>query len=124
LSTTGFKISGDSVTTYYFDDDGSGNLRRFYLSGSTRVVADATAGSIDYTSGKITVNGVIVTETSNSDKTIHFTIVPNSYDVTATRGQLIDIKQALITVTGEADTIASGESSAGVGYTSVTSYSS
>jgi len=124
LSTTGFKISGDSVTTYYFDDDGSGNLRRFYLSGSTRVVADATAGSIDYTSGKITVNGVIVTETSNSDKTIHFTIVPNSYDVTATRGQLIDIKQALITVTGEADTIASGESSAGVGYSSVTSYSS
>ena len=124
LSTTGFKISGDSATTYYFDDDGSGNLRRFYLSGSTRVIADATAGSIDYTSGKITINGIIVTETSNTDKTIHFTIVPNSYDVTATRGQLIDIKQALITVTGEADTIASGESSAGVGYSSVTSYSS
>lgn len=124
LSTTGFKISGDSATTYYFDDDGSGNLRRFYLSGSTRVIADATAGSIDYTSGKITINGIIVTETSNTDKTIHFTIVPNSYDVTATRGQLIDIKQALITVTGEADTIASGESSAGVGYSSVSSYSS
>lgn len=124
LVTTGFKISGDSVTTHYFDDDGNGNLRRYYLSGSTRVVADATAGTIDYTTGKIVVNGIIVTETSNSDKTIHFTVVPNSYDVTATRGQLIDIKQALITVTGEADTIASGESSAGVGYTSVTSYSS
>lgn len=123
LVSTGFKISGDSVTTYYFDDDGAGNLRRYYFSGSTRVYSDPTAGTIDYTSGKITINGIIVTGTSNTDKSIYFTIVPNSYDVTATRGQLIDIKQGLLTVTGEADTIASGESSAGVGYSSVTSYS-
>ena len=123
LVSTGFKISGDSVTTYYFDDDGAGNLRRYYFSGSTRVYSDPTAGTIDYTTGKITINGIIVTGTSNTDKSIYFTIVPNSYDVTATRGQLIDIKQGLITVTGEADTIASGESSAGVGYSSVTSYS-
>jgi len=124
LVSTGFKISGDSVTTYYFDDDGNGNLRRYYFSGSTRVYADPTAGSIDYTQGKVTINGIIITDTSNTDKSVYFTIVPNSYDVTATRGQLIDIKQGLITVTGEADTIASGESSAGVGYSSVTSYSS
>jgi len=123
LVSTGFKISGDSVTTYYFDDDGAGNLRRYYFSASTRVYSDPTAGTIDYTTGKITINGIIVTGTSNTDKSIYFTIVPNSYDVTATRGQLIDIKQGLITVTGEADTIASGESSAGVGYSSVTSYS-
>ena len=122
--STGFKISGDSVTTYFFDDDGNGNLRRYYFSGSTRVYADPTAGSIDYTAGKVTINGIIITDASNTDKSVYFTIVPNSYDVTATRGQLIDIKQGLITVTGEADTIASGESSAGVGYSSVTSYSS
>ena len=124
LVSTGFKISGDSVTTYFFDDDGNGNLRRYYFSGSTRVYADPTAGSIDYTAGKVTINGIIITDTSNTDKSVYFTIVPNSYDVTATRGQLIDIKQGLITVKGEADTIASGESSAGVGYSSVTSYSS
>ena len=40
ISTTGFKIGGDSVNTYYFDDDGKGNLRRYYLSGSTRIYKD------------------------------------------------------------------------------------
>ena len=29
-----------------------GNLRRFYLSGSTRIYSDTTAGTVDYTTGK------------------------------------------------------------------------
>ena len=41
----------------------------------------------------------------------------------ATRGNLVDIDQQSITVKGEIDTIASGESSAGVGYTSTSSSS-
>ena len=121
-TTTGFKVSG-FTDTYFFDDDGEGNLRRYSLSGSERVYADSQAGTVDYTNGKITVNGINILETSNTDDTIHFTVIPNSYDSVAYRSNLLDINTSLISVTGATDSIASGDTSAGVGYTSSSSYS-
>ncbi len=121
-TTTGFKVSG-FTDTYFFDDDGEGNLRRYSLSGSERVYADSQAGTVDYTNGKITVNGINILETSNTDDTIHFTVIPNSYDSVAYRSNLLDINTSLISVTGATDSIASGDTSAGVGYTSTSSYS-
>lgn len=122
-NTTGFYISGDA-NIMYFDDDGNGNLRRFYLSGSTRIYQDKQAGTIDYGAGKISVNSLNITSTVNSDNTIDFTLIPNSNDVIAKRGSLIDISSDDIKVTSELDTVASGESSAGVGFipTSTSTY--
>ena len=40
--TTGFYTQGDAVNIHYFDDDGKGNLRRFYLSSGARVYLDST----------------------------------------------------------------------------------
>ena len=122
VSTTGFKVSG-YTDTYYFDDDGKGNLRRYSFTGSTRVYADSQAGTVDYANGKITINGINMTETSNTDGSIHFTLIPSSYDVVGFRANLLDINTSLINVDGAADSIASGDTSAGVGYTSSTSYS-
>ena len=121
-TTTGFTVSG-FTETFYFDDDGEGNLRRYSLSGSTRIYADSQAGIVDYSNGKITINGVNILTTSNTDDTIHFTVIPNSYDSVAYRSNLLDINTSLIKVTGATDTIASGDTSAGVGYTSSSSYS-
>jgi hypothetical protein len=117
-STTGFYVSGDTVNVQYFDDDGTGNLRRYYLSGSTRIYQDSAAGIVDYALGKITINAVNITSTVNTDSSIDFTVIPSGNDVVATRGNLVDISSEDIKVTAEVDTIASGESSAGVGYTS------
>ncbi len=117
-TTTGFYVSGDSVNINYFDDDGNGNLRRYYLSGSTRIYQDSAAGTVDYALGKITINAIQITSTVNTDSSIDFTVVPSGNDVVATRGNLVDISTDDIKVSGEVDTIASGESSAGVGYTS------
>ena len=122
-STTGFKVQGDSVNTFFFDDDGNGNLRRYYLSGSTRVYSDSSAGTVDYSSGKISISAITITSTVNNDASIDFTVIPNSNDVVATRGSLIDISLSDIKVNGVIDTIASGESSAGVGYTSTSTSS-
>tara|TARA_Y100000114_G_scaffold147709_1_gene159807 strand:- start:3 stop:1874 length:1872 start_codon:yes stop_codon:yes gene_type:complete len=124
LTTTGFKVDGDSVNTYFFDDDGSGIVRRYSIQGGVRVFADLAAGTIDYTNGKISVNAINFTSTVNSDTSIDFTVLPSSDDVVAIRGSLIDISVDDIKVTGEVDTISSGESSAGVGYnsTSTSSY--
>ena len=123
LSTTGFKVDGDTVNTYFFDDDGSGNVRRYSLSGTTRVIADQSAGTIDYTSGKVSINAIKFTSTVNSDTSIDYTVIPSSDDVVAIRGSLIDISIDDIKTSGEIDTITSGESSAGVGYTSTSSSS-
>jgi len=123
ITTTGFKVGGDSVNTYYFDDDGKGNLRRYYLSGSTRIYKDSAAGIVNYSTGLISINAFILTSTVNADTSIDFTVIPSGNDVVAERGNLIDISMDDVKVTGEVDTIASGESSAGVGYTSTSTSS-
>jgi hypothetical protein len=122
LTSTGFFISGDT-NNYFFDDDGKGNVRRYYLDGSTRVYADNTAGTITYSTGVISINSLTYSSTSNTDTSIDFTIIPDSNDIISSRNQLLDITADQITVTGTADTVASGETSAGVGYTTSSSYS-
>lgn len=117
-SSTGFYVQGDATNIQYFDDDGSGNLRRFYLSGATRIYTDNFAGIVNYSTGVISINAINITSTVNVDSTIDFTLIPSSNDVVATRGILIDISSSDISVKAEVDTIASGESSAGVGYSS------
>lgn len=123
-TTTGFYIQGDSVNINYFDDDGNGVLRRYYLSGSTRVYQDSAAGTVNYSTGLITINAITLTSTVNTDTSIDFTVIPSGNDVVAERGNLIDISSDDIKTEGEIDTIASGESSAGVGFntTSTSSY--
>ena len=116
--TTGFYNVQDATNIHYFDDDGKGNLREYYLSGSTRIYVNSNAGTVNYSTGLITINAINITSTVNVDSTIDFTMIPSGNDVVATRGILVDISSSDITVKGEVDTIASGESSAGVGFTS------
>jgi len=123
LSSTGIKVQGDSVNDHFFDDDGKGNIRRFIIEAGTRVTKDSEAGTIDYVSGKISIDAVNITSTSNNDTSIEFTVIPSSNDVVAIRGSLIDIDKDSISVAGEVDTIASGESSAGVGFTTTSTSS-
>ena len=123
LSTTGFFLSGDS-NNYFFDEDGKGNVRRYYLNGSTRVYSDNTAGTIIYSTGVVSINSLTYSSTSNTDSSIDFTMIPSSNDVISTKNQLLDITASEISVSGTADTVASGETSAGVGYTTSSSYSS
>jgi len=122
LTSTGFFISGDT-NNYFFDDDGKGNVRRYYLDGSTRVYADNTAGTITYSTGVVSINSLTYSSTSNTDTSIDFTIIPDSNDIISSRNQLLDITASEVSVTGTADTVASGETSAGVGYTTSSSYS-
>mgnify|MGYP003301744530 CR=1 FL=1 len=107
LTSTGFFISGDT-NNYFFDDDGKGNVRRYYLDGSTRVYADNTAGTITYSTGVVSINTLTYSSTSNTDTSIDFTIIPDSNDIISSRNQLLDITADQITVTGTADTVASG----------------
>jgi len=121
LSSTGFTISGNA-NTLYLDDDGAGNVRTYYLVGATKTFVDEAAGTINYISGQILLDSFNITAVSNTSGTITLTVKPSSNDLVPVRNQLLEIDTANMTVTGEADTIASGASNAGTAYVTKTSY--
>ena len=41
------------LTKHFLDDDGEGNLRVYYLSGTTRIYTDSTFGTVNYTMVKL-----------------------------------------------------------------------
>ena len=53
LLSTGFKITGNT-NEMFLNDDGEGNVRMYYLSGTTKVYQNNTQGTIDYANGTVT----------------------------------------------------------------------
>ena len=127
VSSTGFKINNDSSTNEHFlDDDGAGNIRVYYLSGTTRVYTSSTFGTIDYTTGEIILTSANITSISNVDGAastqIRVTTIPSSNDIIPVRNQVLEIDTANSTITGSVDEIESGSSQAGTTYTTTSSY--
>jgi hypothetical protein len=120
--STGFVMNGNT-NTLYFDDDGSGNLRTYYLTGTLKTYVSDTAGTVDYTTGAIAITALTINSVVNSDDTITFTIIPSSNDLVPVRNQILEIDSSNMVVVGAEDTIASGSSNAGAGYVTTTSYS-
>jgi hypothetical protein len=118
VTSTGFSIAGDS-NTIYLDDDGAGNIRTYYLvGGTTRTYLSNTAGTIDYSTGLITIPSLTI----SSSGAVSVVVQPKSNDVVPVRNQLLEIDFENTTVTAEVDTIESGGSSAGTGYSTSSSY--
>ncbi len=127
VSSTGFKINDDSSTNEHFlDDDGAGNIRVYYLSGTTRIYTSSTYGTVDYTTGEIILTSSHITSISNVDGAastqIRVTVQPDSNDVVPVRNQVLSIDTANSTISGSIDEIESGSSQAGTGYTTTSSY--
>ena len=122
--STGFFLSGNT-NEQFIDDDGSGNIRTFYLLGGTaKTITNATAGTINYTTGEVVLTSFNITSVSNTDGTISVTINPDSNDVIPVRNQVVEIDTVNSTTAAEVDTYAEGTSTAGVGYTTTSSTSS
>ena len=128
IASTGFKISGDTTNVMYFDDDGEGNLRVYYIVAGVRVYQDETAGTVTYSTGKISINGIYITDVSDVDgetsTEIRVTATPDSKDIVPVRNQLLEIDFTNSTITGEVDTIATGDTGAGATYTTTSAYTS
>ena len=125
LSSTGFKVANDS-NVYFFDDDGQGNVRRYYLIGSVRTYVDNTAGTITYSSGSVAINALTIASIENirgsASSVIELTVTPNSNDIVPVRAQVVDIDVANSTFTVQQDTLVGGSANAGIGYTTTSSY--
>ena len=127
VSSSGFKINDDSSTNEHFlDDDGEGNIRVYYLSGTTRIYTSTSFGTINYTSGEIILTSANITSISNVDGSastrIRVTVTPDSNDIVPVRNQTLEIDTSNSSFTGSVDEIESGSSQAGTGYTTTSSY--
>ncbi len=127
ISSTGFKINDDESTNEHFlDDDGAGNVRVYYLSGTTRIYTSSTYGTVNYTTGQIVLTSANITSISNVDgvvsSRIRITTIPNSNDIVPVRNQTLEIDTLNSTVNGAVDTIVSGSSQAGTSFTTTSSY--
>ena len=125
LESSGFKVDGDTTNVFFLDDDGAGNVRRYRLTGSVRTYANNTQGTINYTTGEITLTSLNITTVQNirgaASTVIELTVVPKSNDIVPVRDQILEIDTANSIITVEADTFVGGSADAGIGYTTASS---
>ena len=118
-ASTGFSIEAGTLE-YFLDDDGSGNIRIYYLVAGVRTYYDVTAGTIDYTNGEIKLNPIKITSVSDVDGStstkFRVTVLPNSNDIVPVRNQLLELDLTNTTVSGTVDATAT----TGKGYTVTT----
>jgi len=96
------------------------------LSSGVKSYLNSTQGTINYSTGAITLNSMNIVSISNIDNVastvIQLTVVPNSNDVVPVRDQIVEIDIAKSRITVTADSFVGGSAEAGVGYTTTSSY--
>ena len=123
VSSSGFKIVGDDINTYYLNDDGAGTLRLYYVKGTGEFeYVDGLWGSVDYDMGEITINDLIIQSTSVTNNTLQISATPMSNDLVSLRETYITmgIDNSVITIVE--DTISSGSNLSGTGVIPESSY--
>jgi len=125
LSSSGFKVDGNA-NECFFDDDGAGNVRLYYMSSGVKSYLNSTQGTIDYSTGALTLNSMNIVSISNIrgavSTVIELTVTPSSNDVVPVRDQIIEMDIANSKITVTADSFVGGSAEAGVGYTTTSSY--
>ena len=95
--------SGQFVTTdrpdviQYFEDDGFGNLRTYYNSGSSKIYTNNAAGTVNYTTGRICFGPVSI---SDPTSVVPIQIIPTNVSNirAATPGTIVSLPIPSITV--------------------------
>jgi hypothetical protein len=125
LESSGFKISGND-NEMFLNDDGQGNIRMYYLVSGVKTYINNTQGTINYTTGQITLTSINISSVSNirgsASTVIELTVKPNSNDIIPVRDQILAIDVANSSVTVETDSFATGTSDGGTTYTTTSSY--
>jgi len=120
LTSSGFTIFG-RTEEHFFDDDGNGNVRAYYVAlGGDRVYTNPTIGTVNYVTGHVKISQINITGISDIDgessTLIRIIVVPNSRDIVSLRNQILELDLINTTVTGVIDSIAVGDDSGGSSY--------
>ena len=125
IASTGFYIQ-DNTNEMFFDDDGIGNLRIYYLDSGARTYYDLLAGNVNYINGLISVNPVYITSVSSVDDnistSIRITASPASVDIVSKRNQIVEIDIINTTIIGSQDTIVVNSGGGSADYVTSSSY--
>ena len=123
IISSGFKIVGDDINTYYLNDDGAGTLRLYYVKGTGEFeYIDGLWGSIDYDMGEIVINDLILQSTAVTNNTLQLKAVPKSNDLVSLRETYITLGIDYSVITVVEDTISSGSNLSGTGVIPESSY--
>ena len=125
ISSSGFKYTGDAQV-YYYEDDGEGNVKSYYISGSSKVYKAAAVGTVTYSTGEVVLTKEDIASVEDYDGAtqtyIRITVQPDSNDIVPVRNQVLEIDTYNLSVTGDADTVAAGSSDGGTQYATSSSY--
>ena len=123
ILSSGFKIVGDNVNTYFLNDDGAGSLRLYYVKGTGEFeYIDGLWGSVDYDMGEIVINDLIIQSTSVTNNTLQIKATPKSNDLVSLRETYITMGIDNTVITVVEDTISSGSNLSGTGVIPESSY--
>ena len=124
VSSTAFKVSGNTQEMF-FDEDGSGNLRIYYLVSGVRTYYSLVAGAVNYISGLVTISPIIISSVVDPNATsLKISIIPNSNDIVPVRNLLLEIDTVSSLVNASVDTSVVADASGTVNSTGTTSSSS
>ena len=123
VSSSGFKIVGDDVNTYYLNDDGAGTLRLYYVKGTGEFeYVDGLWGTVDYDMGEIVINDLIIQSTMVTNNQLQISACPKSNDLISLRETYLTLGIDNTTVSVVEDTISSGSNLSGTGVLPESSY--
>ena len=129
IKSTGFTISGSSVTAFLTDipnKDGSGNLDGS-MKGTISVVSRdeknniqvllKDAGVVDYKKGEVILNTINITSTISENNIVEIQAFPESNDIVGLKDLFVSLDVSNSSINMLKDVIASGEDVSGVVFT-------
>jgi hypothetical protein len=118
LTSTLFTFSGVQcrLKDYY---DTSSATRIIQIIGTDGTIYGTNLGDVNEENGTVTLNSFAPTALPTGSTTIDVTVKPASSDIKPTRNELLTINTSTATITGEIDTMATGGTTAGIDYTTV-----
>ena len=123
--TTGSYVTSNTFTFNSFDCklkdfyDSSSDTRIVQIVNTSGIVQLANVGDVNEEAGTVTLNSFAPTALPTGQTTIDVTVKPASSDVSPTRNELLTINTSTAKITGEVDTMATGGTTAGIDYNTV-----
>jgi hypothetical protein len=114
------RVLAATETNPYESVGGTHVLQMYRIQNNQKVITDADVGYIDAKSGLVVLTNMLISVVPNVY--ISFSCIPASDDIAPKREQLLEVDMALVSISPSIDTIATGGSQAGIGYTTTTRF--
>lgn len=86
-------------TPVYLSDDGIGNLYIYYTLNNQRVIVNSNAGTVDYATGKISLQNIFIESITGNKTVLDIFVMPKNDDVVSLRNQILRLEDEDISVT-------------------------